>query len=1288
MTAPTTSNTSNLVSDALAGLYYAFSIPMGLVNLILNIIEGNQNSANVPQVPHPRAPREWYSQPRISSDPTVDVIQINFKLPLSISTLAFSALRVPCVITVYYRDRKNNWIPMTDASANPVRLNLSYSAVSSWYTFSTEVYPIVASAIQIRAQRTPDPQVANNSYVIGIKETLIRRNVYNLAASRAAITQQQDIIGNTITSYVEPWAPSDAIDDNPLTYWKSFPCPDPNGVVALYLDTRTGAGAAELMDTINIVPVYDGQSLNVYYSNDPTTGTMIISSVPLHYTSTNTSWALGKGLRDSSAAGTSNSSISWEVSYGAMVNQPVWIGIQWTPDFAAASGPPSNPILFSVTPDNPSAAAAAGQFWPIIYYDVGAGQITCEFTNGTITHSFSQALSPVLVAHVPLQIVVGWNYNPSVMFISVKAQGSASIGTTTTSPATTLPTLITLDGTMGYQNFRGLVSATVIKMEPWTSGATAFASNASIYANPNPVLPDSAGNYPSTSLDNAILAVDWTAQQFPIGGTHESWYENKTWIPVFANYITSKGNLYLPQPIRASYLKLEFTNLTAEPYPIYDEGVQTTYDAFPVSVIQAATKHRRGGLLGVLDSILTLGADIITASIGSVNWLNPQTVQNATNANYGNTQPPIQVVTGPGVVTGSIPNIATANITSMYRSEQNNPWIYSRSTPNATFLAGQAVAGIAGQPSSDQTMVSANDPNATAIANTFTPVVTTSKSNVLPQQGSDWWLFPGANFKMPSVIMNLLFGSTEVHTARGASSATRVRFATTCVHRYDVKTVTLDAAVAYFAGISEVACYLRTYIASNDPLSFSYSQYDPGQFTYTNITQELSGPLTTAGSPYVLTNPDFLPPVGLTGWTPTGAWTPDATHGLGNGSAAAITANSTLNTLLSAPVTVHPGDQIVITAWTAYFGANATISGHIRLGAVGYLAGVSQGAVTLTDPASGYGHQITQPVGNIDGLLFRQLIGKYTVPSSGIDAIAVNLIVDAGVSAGSIYFSKVAIDPAAGIEGTVFLNAITASNFSKLNCSFSDSGLVRSDALWARADPLDTNINNLQLAYYVSTYPAIIPSGVWADTFAEWGDTTIEWGEPLAEVAINVDPNLIYQGNRALHFTRAPGAGNAGIISTQQSFFAANTLARMNCVFFKTTPNTNQITLSLRRVSDGVFIHTETFTPTVGYWFTYQSSFFEIPNTTDQVYEIEFLATGDASDELYLSDLFTEIAGIRYFLQLGDSGAFLFDVTALRYGDSCTVTTTNPVNEFSLTVGIYSDAAWAYGADLTPSYLK
>ena len=50
--------------------------------------------------------------------------------------------------------------------------------------------------------------------------------------------------------------------------------------------------------------------------------------------------------------------------------------------------------------------------------------------------------------------------------------------------------------------------------------------------------------------------------------------------------------------------------------------------------------------------------------------------------------------------------------------------------------------------------------------------------------------------------------------------------------------------------------------------------------------------------------------------------------------------------------------------------------------------------------------------------------------------------------------------------------------------------------MWARQDPLDTNISFTALAYYTSTIPDQVPAGMWNDTIAQWSDANIPWGAP------------------------------------------------------------------------------------------------------------------------------------------------------------------------------------------------
>lgn len=1409
--------------------------------------------------------RTWQST--YSFVPPTEVLTVNYKVPLSVGQLGFQVLRVPCTVTAWYLDRSNNWIQITDVSNNPISVTVGLSASTSWYSFDTDVYPVVGTAVQLRITRNYDAQMGNKPYVVGIKEMLVRRNVYGLEDTPLAIADQQDVLGNTVSSYVKNWSPPNAIDNDPTTFWKSFPCPDPNGVVSFFLDVRDANGAPQLIDTVYIDPVYTGNDLNLYYSNDPNQGTLVINPCNLPPdVQVNSTWTLGVGMTDTSGVDLAVSQLLFPTSFGPLIEQATWFGIEWLPNFAPGAGPSQNPVLFGVYPNvdtvqlvtltgNPTGGhftlavgidtttsiaydasastvqtaldalgtvgaggatvvgdnggpwqitfteALAGQnvaamlatnsltggtspgvvvdvtatgftpsyldgstYWPIVYYDVGAGRIVVEFTNGTTTHTYYVALSPAFSGQKPLQIVVGWNYNPSVVFISVTEGRSVVLGTTTVNPASSLPNKITLDGAAGYQAFAGLMTALVVKTESWSSGQQAFQGNPVVYANPAPVLPDANGNFPSTTLDNAILACDWTAQAMPIGGGDESWYSSKVWTPIYEDYVTEKGNLFLPQKIAMSYLKMEFSNLTAEPYPVYDQGIQVDYDVFPVSVTQAASSGGSGG-----GRLVSLGAEVVTNSIGSVNWFNPGTIQNAINANWGVTQQPVTVQSGPGTTSASIPNTAQANIQSGYRVESSSPWIYNRQMPNASYLAGQyltelsqgtsaqgqqnstvagaAVATAGGGPSaSGSANTTVSNPGANAaqtVSQGFSPVTTTSTSNVTGQMGNDWWLFPGLNLKMNASTMNALTGTSTVTAKGSAKDSTRLRFPTTSVHRYNVTSLTQDAAVAYFAGLAEVQPYVTTYIAGNDPPSFAYNQYDPTTFTYTNINQLATGPLSTQGSPYAFVNPNFEYPLELSSWTPTGPWTWAPSGGLGfsSGQACAqFAADGADGTLISEPIAVSPGDQIIFTAYVAFADAVSSSGGQLSISGVTYEGGTEVGTVAFQMPSTtatytvatqtdmlatgaveydsctitsaaggyqgtyimigsdptifsnwvlnGYGTLVSEPTGNIDGDLFIPLTGTYTVPGSGVDHVALSLDVSSGVTAGTITYATVGMNPADGIEGMVSLSAQTTSSFADLTVNVSDSGLMQSDSMWARLDPLATNIDNLQLAPYVQTIPNVVPAGFWGDSLATWDDPGIDWGEPYAEVAITLDPNLIFDGNRAVHFTRAAGAGEAGIVITQQTNMMAQELAQLGCVFYKPTANDNQITVRLRRVSDGVYIHEETFTPIAGYWYTYQGQFFELPDGTDQVYAIEFVLTGDDADEIYLSNLYTNLAGIRYLVQLGDSGAFQFDVTPLVYADNANVSTTLPVNQFNLTVGVFNPTCFAYGVALTPRYLK
>ena len=1561
-----------------AGLYVDFNIPLGLYNLLQDIIAHTQHDPNTPQVLVPPANRMWISQPRPGADQTVEVITVNFKLPMQISEVEWDTLRVNCHTELWYQDQSNNWRQVLDESRNPVTLDVSQSSAQAWYTAQFYCYPLVAKKVQWRISRVFDPLVGPVPYPVGIREGLLRRDIYNRSDGTRFIEDQQDTVGNAISSYIKDWDASKSFDNDPNTYWRCLGQPDPNAVVWLALDVRSADGSPQLIDALYIDPLYTGNILNLYYSNDDTVGVRKLSPVTAPATTdTYTQWQAGKGRWDTSTWG-ANSDYDFTMIWGPLVSQDAWIGVEWTPDFSpvlsdavqtititgmptggtftlnyaghttdpplmyncyaaqiqaalealpsigagnvsvvghpfgpfnvtfqnalggqpipllgatanfietaptginvttaitggVGGSPPQNPVLFQVIPDNPT----LDQHWLKIFYDAGAGTMVYELTNGSTAQGWSVPLVPPFRQNRALRIVAGWCYDTSTIYLCVTDDGGNVLGEL--EQEVTLPELMTFDGAVGFHDFRGTMTAVVIKVEDYHISCEDFLANPQVYVSPDPVRPDAAGNIPSTSLDNAIYAASFMTQENGTGGGHSSRFDAKSWTPIWVNYTTYKGKLFFPQQINCKYIKLEFTGLTEEPYPVYDSGIQTDYEVYPPSVAAAAPAPASS------QNILSVSAGVNMGGTFNVNFLNPQTVNNAVNSLYGAVTSPILTAlntVGGQFGTGTLPSNVADNIANAITPELSTSWIFKRPVSNTVTIANQwnNVLNVGGGQLSSSifevltgtiqgTMTSPLSLTLSAqMGANFKYTKAAIDPNCLPSQGSDWWVFPGCNLRLPASVMNALV-KCGVMTARyDTVTGLQQRFPTTSVHSYNQASVTRDAAVAYFAGLREVQPFITTYIANQDPVAFIFSSYDPTQWSvspfFADTTQLDSGPLSTSGADYRIINPQF--DTDINNWHQIdGDWGFDPVPGHWYPGSATALADGTTHTLVSSYMDVKEGATFDAAVWCTWKGLVAPAGGQaIMLGAFYYytdtpLAGEDQAlpprvpaklmttaylqssgydGLSLADWAgmnddtasSSWGQTATDwdtftdgwiqadcgsiatvhhivvgydylenlappswggaafgpyflqdaiveystdgldwtevttipdyysdPKGLTDGLLtiainaearyvrisadperhyvaltqfqvwtmvptdlardlrgptyapwptdtpisagndWMQIVASgFTVPV-GANVMRLALVITNQASEGQVWFDTVTVRTADPVEAVIFKDFTTASTFCKLKCTFSDSGLLRSDAMWARIDPYDTHISRTALAYYTSTIPDVIPAGMWADTFAAWADPVISWGEPHAVVAISVDPDRVFQGKRVLHFNRAAGAGEAGVKVRQILNFVPNGLFRIGCVYYKPYANTNQVTVRLRRTSDGIYMIPDadvnggiTFDPVVGYWYEYQTGFYEIPDTGDQQYTVEFVCTGDDPDEMYLNDLYVEICAIRYYVRLGDSSQFLHDVTPLRHSDIALVSCTEPVNEFFVEIAVLSPRAWVYGAGFQPVYLK
>lgn len=1093
----------------MAGLFFEFHFPLALKTLIENLLNFKNFDPQNPSTPIDTSTREWYSQPRPSTSEVTEVVTINFKLPLSVSEFSGEFTRTSSRIEIWYKDRSNNWIQMRDRQRVPLALNLSGSSVSDWYKYTSVVYPIVAKSVQVRMTRTPDPDLASRPYSLGVRNLLIKRNVYERNQGVQYLEEEQDVLGNVISKYIKDWDASKAVDGDASSYWKSAPQPDPQAVVSMYLDVRSPDGSPQSIDRIYIDPVHSGQHLNIYHSTDETVADRKLSPIQLlPDMDENTDWRAGRGRWDISNITSQPSVYSFTGNWGPQDKTPAWFGVEWSPDFAPLDGPSSNPVLLDITADSSSTTA----YTPEVKYDVAAGQFVLTFRKPSSSSvTFSAPLSKAFLPDEPVRLVVGWDYAPARVIIKAVNRAGEILAYIESGAEGVLPELISLDGTLSFSRFRGLLTATVIKLQPFTGNTAAFLSNPTTYVSPDPVLPDAQGNIPPSSLDGAIFAADWTQQEHGVGGVDHTEFSSKTWIPVWRNFTAEKGTIFLPQMVSTKYLKLEFTNLTEEPYPIYESGIEVSYKVFPISVQQVATTGPRlvtgsevGGLLGMAN----------LNGVKSVNWFSPSSVLGAIGAVVTPQYEPVRVDTGPGYVTTTLPNMKDGAILKSYQAELSSKSVYRREVLDPYVLAqDQYYTTIKGE-GLMKLQPYANIPWDEIYAANPGAIATNKQLGALAVRGSDWWLFPGQELKIPASVMERLT-STSTVTERRATLESRVRFTTTAVHRYEMRTLRRDAAIAYFAGVREVVPMVASYIYGQDKDQFDFPFYTPEQWVFNNIRTTANGPVTV------------------------------------------------------------------------------------------------------------------------------------DVP---------------------------------GTASTMFFNFQTRSNFAKVSAEFRDSGLLRSDAMWA-------SDNSDNLAPGVSIIPANLDGSAWLDTFVDWNDEDIPWGAPRGVVAVNLDGDRRYQGRRVLRFNRAPGAGEAGISNRQATNFIAGGLFRLGTVIYKPFGNDNIILLRLVRKSDGVIIYETPVKVTAGRWTDFTTDLVEVPVGT-QEFEAQLVLTGDEEDTLYVSDLYTEVSHVRYFMRVGGSGEYLHEVTDLRYRNSAAVVAPKPVTECSITASILSPKGFCYGATFTPSYLQ
>lgn len=354
------------------------------------------------------------------------------------------------------------------------------------------------------------------------------------------------------------------------------------------------------------------------------------------------------------------------------------------------------------------------------------------------------------------------------------------------------------DGLIRIGDLGGYLSAFIVKQEPLQTGqADSFLQHPDVYTLPDPV--DSTGY--GSSLSNAILVGRLAWEEVFRGGVDGSKYSAKKWIPVYSDWTVKRQWYYLPQATKMKYLKLEFSNLVMEPYPIWEDGVKTTYQVFPLSVTEISKR------LATLDTThKTETTTTGTTSVETTNTSNSHTGKEWTHTNEMHDNHVSQI-------SSSSSTYSEVSLPKDYEIEVQKP-ITTSFPPDSgirfdqefsTEVANSAIYKGSTQQTSTQVTTSQNTWSETSVRQvprevektwTETKVVPKTKIvsqdiyyrvrpgdtligiahklnipdwkiiyayniwlqsdprvSMLPKRYPGWWIFPGQNFRIPDAIM-------------------------------------------------------------------------------------------------------------------------------------------------------------------------------------------------------------------------------------------------------------------------------------------------------------------------------------------------------------------------------------------------------------------------------------------------------------------------------------------------------------------------------------------------------
>jgi hypothetical protein len=439
-------------------------------------------------------------------------------------------------------------------------------------------------------------------------------------------------LGHVERLTLDDWNATKAIDGELTTYWQSAPQASGDAIVPFYLDVRDPEGNAQLIDRLDLDPMFTGPSMNIYYSNDDTVPSDFrvsrsrrlldvlgdVESLPGHGPNFN---AAGQAYRlpdnDTMRMRMSRDwtvGVVYEPTYEGTAAETIFLGTASLGanrlGYGGSGAPPGKKCLWEIPTETERYA---------LVFDPSVDQLQLLRDDAEV---LAAVTIPLRSSNEAIVVVASYSTGtrgaPAGWYISTALRGSTDIENGFEADTEVLsgwPSAFYIGNNSSLTQFAyGYVRDVWIRQEPISEEVVrSFVLNThDMMRNLGPA-DRPRGDY------NAVFQSRLLVEPIANVGPDFNLYELKTWTPVYRDYKLRKGVMDLP-PTKCKYLKLEFSRLVPRPYPTWEEGIERVVRDYPQWVHQwyaTIEQHTRMSNLNTDsrvyrpgDSALTRGAQI------------------------------------------------------------------------------------------------------------------------------------------------------------------------------------------------------------------------------------------------------------------------------------------------------------------------------------------------------------------------------------------------------------------------------------------------------------------------------------------------------------------------------------------------------------------------------------------------------------------------------------------------------------------------------------------------------